>query len=82
MRGMLTGQAQKQKLSGLGTCKYPPVINPSEDVFNEVGAKVMTLLETAGYDTASDFVFKNVRDSKISISQSHRLFDIMNTLVH
>lgn len=82
MRGMLAGQAQKQKLSSLGTCKYPPVINPSEEVFNEVGTEVMNLLETQGYDTATAFIYKNVRDSKISISQSHRLFDIVNTLVH
>ena len=80
MRGMMSGKSDKQKLSGIGICKVAPVINPSEDVFNEVGAKAIDLLENDGYESASAFIYKNVRDSIISIGQSHRLFSILKSM--
>lgn len=82
MRGMLAGQSQKQKLPAGVLCKVPPCINPSEEVFNQVGEKLMCLLEESGYDAACAFIYKNVKDSRISISQSYRLFDILNSLVY
>jgi hypothetical protein len=80
MRGMLAGQSAKQKLTGVGICKVAPVINPSEDVFNEVGSTAVDLLETQGFESASSYIYKQVRESIISIGQSHRLFNILKAM--
>lgn len=80
MRGMLAGQAQKQKLSGSGICKVAPVAKPSEDAFNEVGTVAMDLLESKSFEAASEYIYENVRNSTISISQSHRLLSILKAM--
>lgn len=80
MRGMLAGQAQKQKLSGGGICKVAPVVNPSDNAFDEVGSKAMDLLETSGYVAASEYIYESIRGSIISIAQSHRLLSILKSM--
>jgi len=80
MRGMLAGQSQKQKLSGVGICKVAPIVTPSDDAFEEVGSKAMDLLETLGYDAASEYIYESIRGSIISIAQSHRLFNILKSM--
>ncbi len=80
MRGMMAGQSQKQKLSGVGICKVAPVVEPSDEAFNEVGSKAMDLLETVGCDAANEYIYTSVRSSTISIAQSHRLLNILKSM--
>ena len=80
MRGMMSGQSQKQKLPGAGFCKVAPIVNPSDSAFDEVGSKAIDLLESSGYVAASEYVYESVRGSIISITQSHRLFNILKSM--
>lgn len=62
--------------------KYKPstVVIGSEKLFEKVGQEALYLLETKGFDTASLYVDKEVKDYIISGSQAFQLRQIMRVL--
>ena len=60
--------------------KVSMVVIGSEKLFEKVGEEALYLLETKGFDTASLYVDKEVKDYVISGSQAFQLRQIMRVL--
>ena len=54
----------------------------SPKLFEKVGEEAMFLLETSGFDTASSYIEKEVKNYNISGSQAFQLRQIMQTFLH